>query len=259
MYINFQKTIRIIPCFIIISLQLQCSVSNKKKHIQDNEHQGYVMLINKVYGDVGNNGFPINELQGNDSIMLSISRKIFIRGHQIIDIEENNHFENDKYIKTDTIGYIFYDLDKQQFARFQTLIPGSDLLSSGKMLKDGSFSNNIEYDPMNGLSDSAWKTADIQVNGKKNILVEFVALDLADTALARRAKFWIDPMVTDFPLQMSYLLSQKNKNGFVYKRQLAMPDEKSVMITSFEYHPAKLPDSLILIFKKWAEAMEENK
>lgn len=254
---KFTNVVRLVVVFITHIL-VQCKPPDNIKYFQRESLEGYVILTNKVFQDVDSVGMPISELSGGDSILFSISRKIFIYGHYLIDIKENSNFLDGEYIKSDTVGYVFYDLNKQKFIKFEKLFKDSKSLSNGEMINDGFFSNEVKYDFMSGISDSAWKIVEIITNGKRNLVVEFLSLNIADSALSRRAKIWIDPSIQNFPIQMSHLLSKKNNNAFVYKRQLPMADEKSVMVTSFEYIQTKLPDSLISIFKSWGEVLDDT-
>lgn len=228
--------------------------------MQNNMVEGYIFFSNKVYEDIDSNGTPIKELKGSDSEFLGGSKKIFIWSHLLIEPYIRTNFEDGVYKKTDTLGYVLYDLRKQKYIRFETLSSNANELKRGSLSDpEGSFTNAIEYDPMNGVKDSNWKVDDTAINGKEVKLVKFIALDSLDINFAPRAKFWIDPGITKFPLQISYLLSKKNKDEFVYQMQLPFPEGKAVMITSFDYQPAQLPDSLTNIFKKWAERMDEGK
>ena len=254
------KRVFAIPLFlIIVSSFCQCGSSKNAKH-SGSLHEGYIVLSNKAFENVNSDGFPIGEYMGDDMVLGSSIRTMFIKDHYLIDVEITQHYENGIYTnKKDTTAYVFYDLDKQQLMCFETLAMNAKMLKRKKMNSESPFSRPSKYDPFIGVADSTWKIRDIEIDGKKSLIVEFISPYIEDTAIIRRGQFWIDPAISDFPIQISHLLSKKNNNGFVYKAQSVMPDEKAVMVMSFDYQPTKLPDSLINIIKKWAERMEEDK
>lgn len=247
------KNITVILLSALITC-IQCNNPSKTVSFKKAQLEGYIIFNNRVFENIDSNGVPMNEVLNKNILLSSTSRTMFILGHQVIDVEIQSNRVEGIYTHSDTIGYSFYDFDKQVVIKFDSLHSDARILKKGDMHKDGSF-NAKENDPMNGVSDSLWSRKDTMFDRRRNTLIKFVPIDIEDTAFARRAKFWIDPAFVNFPLQMSYLLSQKNKNEFVYKQQLAFPDGKAVMVTSFDYHPDKLPDTLVTIFKKWSETM----
>lgn len=252
----------IVPAFIIACLLTHCNVLKEKNDTNNEAFEGYITLGNRVFEDIDNNGQPIKPVQGKDSLLINASRKIFLKEHYLIDIMINTQFADGEYIRTDTSGYVFYNLKKQEYIKFAALTPDSRILARGKMQDNGSFSDAKEHDPMSA-ADTTWlTTAEVLIGEKKNILVGFLPPDslvVEYGEYARRAKFWIEPSLVDFPLQVSYILSKKLNGGFVYKRQLPLADGKAVMVDSLNYQSAKLPNSILAIFEKWQGRMKNEK
>lgn len=253
---------RILGCCFFLAIVLSaCGLANKYTPRSDFQQEGYVYFENKTYKDVNHNGIPINEVGGKDSLFLNTQTRMFIRDHQLVYVHKNIHFANNSYTKTDTMGFDFYDFSTQKFIRFDKLSPDSKIIKRGSINDSGgSFSNTPNNDPMNGISDSMWKVVDTVIDGDTIGVVSFKIMDEADSIereLSKRVKFWINYKVKSFPIQLSHILSKKLKNGFVYKMQLPSPEGKSVMVTSFSYQPAKLPDTLIKVFEKWSQLIKE--
>ena len=237
-----------------------CNSGARKIKKKDQRLEGYVILDMKTFTEVDSNGVPQKTMSGYDSIMLSAHRKMYLQNNCLIDIVGNKNFNNGEYIKTDTLSYDFYDLVNQKYVHFDKLSTDAKIIKRGSMEIDGSFSNRTQYDPMNGFVDSTWTLTDTVMNGKRQGVINFTLvgiIDSLDRELAKRTKFWVDHGIKNFPLQLSYILSNKLNGAFVYKMQQAFPDGKTVMITSLDYQPAKLPDTLTRIFESWTRIARE--
>jgi hypothetical protein len=171
---------------------------------------------------------------------------MFIQEHYLIDIMLNSQFTNDKFVRSDTLYYSFYDLNMQEYIHFEKLEPDAKVLNWRNMAGYVSFSNLPKYDPMNGISDFVLTSTTSVINGRNTTVIGFKPQfqDSLEIEYARRTRFWVDTGIKRFPIHLSYLLSKKPDEGFVYKMQLAGPDGKSVMVTSYEYQPAQLSDTL---------------
>ena len=235
-----------------------CNLTSKKVKRKDREVEGYVILEVKIFTDVDDGGFAHKTTIGKDSIISY--RKMYLQKNFLIDIIGNVNTNNGKYVKTDTLSYDFYDLVNQKYVLFEKLSPDAKIIKRGSMTIDGSFSNTPRYDPMNGIVDSIWKLADTVINGKRNGVLNFILTGITDSLdreFTKRTKFWVDHGIKSFPLQLSYILSKKLNDGFVYKMQQSFPDGKTVMITSLDYQPARLPDTLTKIFERWTRIARE--
>jgi len=237
-----------------------CDLTTKKIKQKDRNFEGYITLDIKTFTDVDSSGSLQKTMSVKDSIMLSSHRKMYLQNNCLIDINGNKNFNNEEYTKTDTLSYDFYDLVNQKYVLFEKLSTDAKIVKRGSMTLDGSFSNSAQYDPMNGVPDSTWKLTDIVINGKLQGVIKFTLTGITDSLnreLTKRTKFWVDHGIKNFPLQLSHILSKKLNGSFVYKMQQPFPDGKTVMITSLDYQPAKLPDTLTRIFEKWTRTARE--
>lgn len=241
----------------IFLMPLHCATGSKNNGVWQGEPEGYVFLDIRLFDEADELGFARLNKPSSDSVFLPVSRKMYIRRHYLIDVIQNVHTNNGRYIKTDTSGYEFYDLQTQRFAGFNGLSTGAGLRTKGTISGNGgSFSNAPESDPMNGLPDSLWQVTDTVVNGDTTSVVSFKAptgSEAENMGLFSKTKFWVNNKVKNFPLQLSYLLSKKLNNAFVYKMQLPSPDGNSMLITTLDYQHAPLPEDIIAIFKRWSE------
>jgi len=224
-----------------------------KGHSKEKESpfEGYINFTVQVFDDIDERGQPKNHPNSDNSQFFSPPRRMYLYGNLLIDVSLNSRFEDGKYMGTDTTGFNFHDLSRQRFIKFDRLSVNASALERGLMGKGGSFSKAADFDPMNDVSDSLLKFTDTIIDHRSVILAFFETKDSEYQDYARRAKFWIDTQLKGFPLQLSYLLSAKKSNAFVYKMQLPMPDGKAVMITEFNYQPAKLNDTLSAVFEEW--------
>lgn len=261
MFIN-RNPFPIITVLFLCSVGLMnCKTTNKAIVSAERKWEGCMLLENKAYTDIDLDGIPINEVSGNDSLLVTAKSKMFFRGKCMIDINEANHVVDGNYTGTDTIGYTLYHFPMQRFIKFKTLSADAEMIKKGSMADtEGSFTNSAALDPMNGIPDSIWRVTDTVINGDSIGMVNFIIPSDADSLekeLLRRGKFWVNYSIKDFPLQISYILSKKLRNGFVYKMQLPTGDGRVVMVTSFNYQPAKLSDTLVKVFEKWARLAAE--
>jgi len=247
-----------------VTSSLACStnyqLSAKKVKQREQNIEGYIILDIKTFTDVDGSNISQKTLTGNDSIMLSSHRKMYLQNNCLIDIIGNASFNNGEYIKTDTLSYDFYDLVNQKYVLFEKLSTDAKIIKRGSMAIEGSFSNTAQYDPWNGVVDSTWKLTDTVINGKRHGVINFILTGIADSLereFTKRTKFWVDQEIKNMPLQLSYILSKKLNDGFVYKMQNPFPDGKTVMITSLDYQPARLPDTLTKIFERWTRIARE--
>ena len=243
-----------LTCFGDCNLTAQ-KVKQKKPVIE-----GYIILDIKTLTDADGSDNLQKTLTGTDSVMLSGHRKMYLQNNCLIDIIENKNFHDGEYIKTDTLSYDFYDLVNQKYVLFEKLSTDAKIIKRGSMAIDGSFSNAAQYDLWNGVVDSTWTLTDTVINGKRQGVINFTltgVTDSLDIEFIKKTKFWVDHEVKDFPLQLSYILSRKLNGAFVYKMQQSFPDGKTVMITSFDYQPVKLPASITRIFERWTQIARE--
>ncbi|MBO9660540.1 MAG: hypothetical protein J7527_17090, partial [Chitinophagaceae bacterium] len=56
-------------------------------------------------------------------------------------------------------------------------------------------------------------------------------------------------------IQLSYLLSQHQQNGFVYKMQLPTPNGQSVYVTTLDYQPKQLDTALVVVMQSWQKRL----
>ena len=247
--------------FLFLAYSSLACFTVKKVKQRERDIEGYIILDIKTFNDVDGSGIYPKTLRENDSIMLSSHRKMYLQNNFLIDIIGNTNFNsNGEYIKTDTLSYDFYDLVNQKYVLFEKLSPDAKIIKRGTMAIDGSFSNMAQFDPMNGVVDSTWKLTDTVIDGRLQGVINFTLKDITDSLereIAKRAKFWVDPKTKNFPLQLSYILSKKLNDGFIYKMQNPFPDGKTVMITSLDYQSAKLPDTLTRIFDRWTQIARE--
>lgn len=235
-----------------------CNMSAKRIKQNGPEIEGFIILEVKTFANVDSKGFAQKTKNGNDSIISH--RKMYLQNNCLLDIIGNLNFNNGKHISTDTLSYDFYDLVNQKYILFEKLSEDAKIIKRGSMAIDGSFSNTTQYDPWNGVVDSIWKLTDTVINGKQHGVINFILTGITDSLdgeFIRRTKFWVDYGNKNFPLQLSYILSNKSNGAFVYKMQQPFPDGKTVMITSLEYQPAKLPDTLTKIFERWRQIPQE--
>lgn len=237
-----------------------CNLTTKKVRQHKADFEGFVILDVKTFIDMDGNGVLQKSLSGKDSIMFISDRKMYLQNNYLIDIITNKNFNKESFIKSDTLSYDFYDLVKQEYILFDELSLDAKTIKKGSMAKDGSFSNTASYDPMNGIADSAWQLSDTVINGKRQGVITFNNAGITDSSereIAKRTKFWVDYETKNFPLQLSYILSKKLDGGFIYKMQNPFPDGKTVMITSLDYKPAKLSDTLTSIIERWKQIAGE--
>jgi len=235
-----------------------CNVTAKKVKQQDPKIEGYIILEVKTFTGVDGSGYLQKTISRNDSIISH--RKMYLQNNCLIDVIGNMTFDNGKYIRTDTLSYDFYDLVNQKYVLFEKLSTDAKIITRGSMAINGSFSNTTQYDPMNGVADSLWKLTNTVINGKLQGVINFTLTGITDSLdreLTKRTKFWVDHGVKNFPLQLSYILSRKLKDGFIYKMQNPFPDGKTVMMASLDYQPSKLPDTLTRIFERWTRIARE--
>jgi hypothetical protein len=250
---------KIIIGLIIVFFWSGCYSLNKETLKKQTHHEGYVILGNKTFQNIDSNGLGINEYKGDDMILKSALHKMYLKNSFLIETISTDNFQDGIYKFTDTTGYFFYDLKKQKFIKFDKLSVNAKVQKKGLMTDPGgSFSNTIKYDPMNNVEDSLWYLKDTVIGGENNRIVEFKKLEESDSMLTKAIKFWIKPRFVNFPLQISYLLSKKINNEFVCKMQLPLYDGERVMVSSLEFKPVKLPDSLNTIFSKWAEIIRKD-
>lgn len=239
---------------IFLSSLTQCGSGSKLGNSKFLE--GYIIVNNMFYEGVDDKGDAKKQIQGNDSTFYDVNRRIYILNNSLVDIQTSKHFENNLFVRTDTVGVNYFNIDKQEYIKFDKLSTKAKVLRKGKMNESaGLYSNEIDYDPFNEIPDSNWRVRDTLINGIQSLLIEFNESADIDSALASKTKFWINPNIKNFPLQLSYFLSKKNNSGFVYKMQLAMPGEEAVMITSLKYQECKLTDSLKTIFRDWGRKL----
>ena len=249
----------LLPAFWSLTCFTNCNLFTKKLKQKNPDIEGYVILDIKTLTEVDSSGM-LQTISGIDSIRLSSHRKMYLQNNCLIDILGNVNFNNGQYIKTDTLSYDFYDLVNQKYVLFEKLSPDAKIIKRGSMAIDGSFSNTPQYDPMNGVVDSTWKLTDTVINGKHHGVISLTLTGITDSfdrELTKKTKFWINYETRNFPLQLSYILSKKLNNGFVYKMQGPFPDGKTVMVTSLDYQPVKLPDTLTRIFERWTQIARE--
>ena len=247
------------PAFWSLTCFTNCNLSTKKLKQKNPDIEGYVILDIKTLTEVDSSGM-LQTISGIDSIRLSSHRKMYLQNNCLIDIVGNVNFNNEQYIKTDTLSYDFYDLVNQKYVLFEKLSPDAKIIKRGNMAIDGSFSNTPQYDPMNEVFDSTWKLTDTVINGKHHGVISFTITGITDSfdrELTKKTKFWINHETKNFPLQLSYILSKKLNNSFVYKKQNPFPDGKTVMVISLDYQPGKLPDTLTRIFERWTQIARE--
>ena len=244
---------------LLLPALLHCNSSQRKAIISSLQpkFEGYVTLKFDFYEDVDEKGNPVKPIQDKDNIMSGSIRRAFIYDHYLIDLMITNHYNDGKYISTDTAEYILYDLEKQRFASFKTLSSTAQPTKSGSMIDEQSFSNSPTLDPFNNVPDSAYRVIDTIINHKKEKFVRFLSNGTADDRYPQIAGFWIDPDIEKFPLQLSYILSKKTNNALVYKYQLPFPDGRQIMVASSEYQPAKLGDSVIRIYDSWIKKLSD--
>lgn len=245
--------------FLIFILPVHCATGNKASTMKQPDPEGFIFLDIRLFAETDEQGFARLDKPVNDTAFTPVNRKMYIHQHYLIDIIKNVQVSNGQYIKTDTSGYEMYDLLKQQFAGFNTLTPDADLRVKGTLSgAGGSFSNSPEYDPMNGIPDSLWHITNTVINGDTTGVVSFnvPAGTIPENAdLFKKTKFWVNYTTKNFPLQLSYTLSKKLNNAFVFKMQLPSPDGAYMMVTSLDYQQAALPDTILMIFKRWSELM----
>lgn len=250
----------ILPFLFILIGCSNCKMANKQSTLTELLSEGYIQITINTYSNLDNNGLPINHSRVNDSNSFSIKRRMYLHNQMLIDIIITDNYSNGKFIKSDTTGYTFFDLASQKFATFRTLSTDSDLIKKGSLdTPGGGFSNNPKFDPMNGVPDSTWKVKDTVINGDSIGIINFSedGLDTTEMMLSKGSMLWVNYGIRNFPLQISYSLSRKLNNSFVYKMQQPFPDGKSVMITSFDYQPAKLPNNIIKIFDTWSKVVNQ--
>ncbi|TXJ26349.1 MAG: hypothetical protein E6Q24_12055 [Chitinophagaceae bacterium] len=242
MKLSFGITTLLFSLFAI--LFTACNFSHTK-------FEGQIHIASQMFENIDQAANPIHPLQGDDGEYFSGSRTLYLYDSFLLDILVNKNFKDGKYMGSDTSTYIFYDLGRQRFIEFDKLSVNARIVKQGFMEKDGSFSKAANVDPMNGISDSILRFTDTVINDRKITLARFSMQDTAFQDYVSRARFFIDPEIINFPLQISYILSKRVNHLFVYKMQLPMPDGKAVMVTEFRYKPAKLDDTMISIFKGW--------
>ena len=244
--------------FFLIFILCECSSSKK---IQKTEYEGFVVLSANTYKDVDENYNAIHEID-----FINITNKFYIRGNYTISpnlmlMEKSN---GALYDKVDTISYIFSDLKNQKTITFEKLHPTSKILEYGEINKDANFiSNSEEYDIFNGVSDTLWQTKKVKLNNKDIIELTYIPYHKDDEWLCKVSKQWIDSSIKNFPIQLSNILSKKLNDGFVYKSQDPIQIDtgsstNSIFVKSIEFTPAKLPDSIHLIFNTWIKKIEKN-
>lgn len=192
-----------------------------------------------------------------DSILFNTTRNMYLYKNTLIDITQNAVFKEDHFIRNDTNAYVFYNFSKQRFIEFRRLSRNVEVLKKGTIDEIGQFSKLKVFDPLYDMADSAFQTTDTVISGrsvqKLQLKIDPTITDKETLKYANLVKVWIDPQIKDFPLQMSYSLSKKRNNGFVYQRELPMGDGNGQAILKLDYEPRKLPDSLVSIFKMLIE------
>jgi hypothetical protein len=190
--------------------------------------------------------------QKKDSVSVNSTRTMYLYKHCLIDITISFHFEDEKFIKMDTTSYTFYNFDKQTYIEFKSLTTNIEVIKEGKIDEKGAFSSLARFDPLSDVPDSAFVIVDTVVNGINVQKVKFASdpnEDSVNLKYAEMIKFWVNPKLKNFPLQLSHSLSKKRGNTFVYQREMPFSTGDAYTIMTFDYQPKKLPDSLISIFK----------
>ncbi|OJW32094.1 MAG: hypothetical protein BGO54_16910 [Sphingobacteriales bacterium 46-32] len=242
---------------IIVLLNGRCNLSSKSKDTPLKEVEGYVELSNQLFEKTDSNGSPINLAGGDTASLFNNDRRLIIWKHFLIDVVSSRLSDESGYLRTDTVGYTFYDLDKQSYIWFDKLSLDASVTRKGKMSEPGGFfSKTAQVDPFNSIADSTWTVSASVLDGKKISIVNFIPYGGEYDEYASRARVWVDMEIQNFPLQLSYILSEKIGNGFVYKMQFAVPESSAVMVTSLKYQQAKLDDTMIAIFKAWSNKVD---
>lgn len=190
-----------------------------------------------------------------DSVLTNSKRTMFIYKNYAIGIRIKFVFDNKILIRKDTTSYVFYNFDKRSFIEFEHLSLNTEIIEKGQIDEQRAFSNLEKYDPLSDYPNSLLLTTDTIVNGTKVQKVQLKPKPTVGDSLYLKyfkiPEFWINSEIKKFPLQLSYSLSKKRNDDFVYKYELPVADETgdAYTIMELEYQPKKLPDSLISIFK----------
>lgn len=244
----------LLPVVIFILGCTSCNTGFKNNINNSIKREGYVVLSIETFKAADSATSNFSQTFKPDSNSLIIKRKMYFLENRLIDIIINENRSNGKFIRFDTIGYTLFDLSTQKFATFKELALDASLIRKGSLdSPGGGFSNNPKFDVMSGISDSGWYVSDTVINNDSIGIINFKIenADSTEIEFTKMSKLWVNYSIKDFPLQISYSLSKKLRNGFVYKMQQPFPDGKSFMITSLTFQPAGLEDSIKKIFEAW--------
>src|SRR5687768_8617162 len=96
---------------LFVSSNLTCftnrDLTAKKVKDKQLEFEGFVLFDVKTVIDVDGSGSVLKALSGNDSLMLSSSRKMYLKNYHLIDIISRINFTDGAYLKKDTFSYDF--------------------------------------------------------------------------------------------------------------------------------------------------------
>ncbi|MFV0604764.1 MAG: hypothetical protein ACK5NK_02880 [Niabella sp.] len=201
--------------FIIVNLLVihQCNGLNnhtfyKQDTIKDNTlYEGSIALNFQTIN--------LNSASETNDVILNRNRTMYLYNNFLIDVDIRFNFNDGEFINSDTASYTLYNLDKQEYFQFEKLSIGAKILSKGLMSNRGSFSKAVEYDPLNNFPDSMLQLKDTIISKSKYQVVTLLVNSMEEDSMyinyAKKVKFWINPAVVKFPLQLSYFLSEKSK------------------------------------------------
>lgn len=211
-----------------------------------------------MFEDINDKDEPINSIEDKNNLMSSSIKTMYIDKNRLIEVQVTTHYDDDVYANSDTTGYGFYDFDKQIYAIFNSFSPGSEPTHVGLIDSTANFFRSPQQDYFNNTSVSILRIIDTVVDNRELKLVRFNTQNSNLAKFESLAKVWVDPKVKNFPLQVSYALSEKMDNAFAYKIQLPMSDLKHVAVMSYDYKPAALPDSIKAIFQSWSKKVNSH-
>ncbi len=242
---------KFINAAFLIMFLTQCNSFKGSKSSQEQEDafEGEITFTNKLITN--------RVLSKNDSMVYNKAKTMYIYRNCLIDVRENSIIEDGVFVRKDTTSYFFYNFDKQKYIEIKRLTGDLEILKQGPMAEIKDFSRDGKYDPLNGIPDSAFVIKDTVLNGANVKTVKFFSDPTVDDSMTLKfteiIKYWVNPAIKGFPVQISYSLSKSKDNAFVFRREYPLPSGESYISTILDYKPKKLSDSLVSVFKRLME------
>lgn len=251
--------LHLIFIFLFAGSMLECNnigaskSADRRSEKNAGSFEGYLTFSHKVMSVDNKEAFD-----AKSKILLNGIRTCFMYNNNLIDVAIQSNFVDSTYNGTDTTGFIFQDFTLLKFIKFDKFSVDAKILDSGALSKGGTFSVSDNDDPLKEYELSMFIIRDTILHSKKCKVVS-LNIDAAEEPDMKRIlsmiKFYIDPEIKGFPIQLSRKLSKLINNEFVFRREMPMPTGDAVLKEEFRFQDKKLPDSMVAIFNTWSKML----